>query len=431
MTEIAATSEDATSEAAPQPQRADFKRLMVFFALVYVVEGIGQSDGLISQPLNYYLKQVYQWTPVQITAFLTVLNLPWFLKPLYGIVSDFVPLFGSRRKAYLLLANGLAAAAYFSMAGAAAPNTLLLLLLLAVYGMAIASTISGAVLVENGQRFHASSTFVNQQWLWFEIAAIGVAFLGGALVQWLPPMGAVHAAALIAAAPPLLVIFATFVLIEEDKSTISLAGLKQSLRGLKTALAMRRLWVLALFLFFYYFSPGIDTPLYFYMTDHLQFSQAFIGALNSIGAFGWVVMAAIYGVFLRDLNAKALLNLTILLGVLATLAFLSMRDPVTAAFAQFVYGGASMMTAVATLGLAADLCPKHSEGFVYAAMVAVTNIAAAAADNVGSYLYEHVFNSALSPLILVAAGFTALNFVLVPFLKLDSEHLEPALLLRK
>jgi len=131
------------------------------------------------------------------------------------------------------------------------------------------------------------------------------------------------------------------------------------------------------------------------------------------------------------LNAKALLNLTILLGVLATLAFLSMRDPVTAAFAQFVYGGASMMTAVATLGLAADLCPKHSEGFVYAAMVAVTNIAAAAADNVGSYLYEHVFNSALSPLILVAAGFTALNFVLVPFLKLDSEHLEPALLLRK
>src|SRR5215467_14762210 len=103
MTEIAATSEAATSDVASPTQRADFKRLMLFFALVYVVEGIGQSDGLISQPLNYYLKQVYQWTPVQITAFLTVLNLPWFLKPLYGMASDFVPLFGSRRKAYLLL----------------------------------------------------------------------------------------------------------------------------------------------------------------------------------------------------------------------------------------------------------------------------------------------------------------------------------------
>src|ERR1051326_5685274 len=187
MTEIA-----ATPEAASPPQRADFKRLMVFFALVYLVEGIGQSDGLISQPLNYYLKQVYQWTPVQITAFLTVLNLPWFLKPLYGIVSDFVPLFGSRRKAYLLLANALAAAAYFSMAGAAAPNTILLLLLLAVYGMAIASTVAGAVLVENAQRFNAANTFVNQQNLWFEIAAIGVSLLGGALVQWLTPLSAVR-----------------------------------------------------------------------------------------------------------------------------------------------------------------------------------------------------------------------------------------------
>ena len=426
MSEIA-----ATSEVTSPPQRADFKRLMLFFALVYVVEAIGQSDGLISQPLNYYLKQVYQWTPVQITAFLTVLNLPWFLKPLYGIVSDFVPLFGSRRKAYLLLANALAAAAYFSMAGAVAPNTLLLLLLLAVYGMAIASTVAGAILVENGQRLHASSTFVNQQWLWFEIAAIGVSFLGGLLVQWLTPIGAVHAAALIAAVPPLLVIFAAFMLIEEEKSTMSVAGLKQSLHSLKDALSMRRLWVLALFLFFYYFSPGIDTPLYFYMTDHLQFSQAFIGALNSIGALGWVVTAALYGLFLRDLSAKALLNLTIAMGVVATLAFLLMRDPVTAAFAQFVYGGASMMTAVATLGLAADLCPKHSEGFVYAAMIAVTNIAAAAADNVGSFLYEHAFNSELYPLILVAAGFTAVNFVLVPFLKLGDEQPEPALLLRK
>ena len=135
--------------------------------------------------------------------------------------------------------------------------------------------------------------------------------------------------------------------------------------------------------------------------------------------------------FLRDWNAKPLLYLTIAVGVVATLAFLAMRDPLTAALAQFVYGGASMMTAVATLGLAADLCPKHSEGFVYAALLAVTNIAAAAADNAGSFLYERAFNNELSPLILVAAGFTAVNFVLVPFLRLDKEHPDTPPLLRK
>src|SRR5215471_19298240 len=134
---------------APE-ERSSIKRLMAFFALVYLVEGIGQTDSLISQPLNYYLKQVFQWTPVEIAAFLAVLNLPWIIKPVYGIVSDFVPLFGYRRKTYLIAANAAAAVAYFAAVIADAPSTLVFLLLLTAYGMAIASTLCGAILVENG-----------------------------------------------------------------------------------------------------------------------------------------------------------------------------------------------------------------------------------------------------------------------------------------
>src|SRR6204780_1685655 len=77
----------------PLPDRRPVARLLVFFALVYVVEGLGQVVGLISQPLNYYLKEVQGWTPVQVTAFVTVFNLPWIIKPVYGLISDFVPLF--------------------------------------------------------------------------------------------------------------------------------------------------------------------------------------------------------------------------------------------------------------------------------------------------------------------------------------------------
>ncbi|MFZ0608741.1 MAG: hypothetical protein WAM75_13835, partial [Xanthobacteraceae bacterium] len=87
--------------------------LLVFFSLVYLVEGLGQVVGLISQPLTYYLKQEHNWTPVQVTAFLTIFNLPWIIKPLYGMVSDFVPLFGYRRKSYLIVANVAAIAGYF------------------------------------------------------------------------------------------------------------------------------------------------------------------------------------------------------------------------------------------------------------------------------------------------------------------------------
>ena len=174
-------------------QRADIKRLMIFFALVYLTEGIGQTDGLIAQPLNYYLKQVYQWTPVQIAAFLTILNLPWFINPLYGLVSDFVPLFGYRRKTYLIAANGLAAAGYFLILQVSSPGGLVFLLLLTAYGMAIASTLCGALLVENGQKFDVCGAFVNQQWLWFNVATIFTSLAGGLLIEWLTPLSAVHA----------------------------------------------------------------------------------------------------------------------------------------------------------------------------------------------------------------------------------------------
>jgi hypothetical protein len=92
----------------PEPRR-QIRRLMLFFAAVYLVEGFGQTGGLIAQLLTYYLKEVYGWTPVKVTASLAVLTFPWVIKPVYGIVSDFVPLFGYRRKSYLILANAVAA----------------------------------------------------------------------------------------------------------------------------------------------------------------------------------------------------------------------------------------------------------------------------------------------------------------------------------
>ena len=414
MTEIT-----ATQALAPEIERSGVRRLMVFFAAVYLAEGICQSDGLISQPLNFYLKQVHGWTAVQVTAFLTVFNLPWFLKPLYGIVSDFVPLFGYRRKSWMLAANGAAAAGYVAVMTAAAPDALVVLLLVAVYGMAVVSTLSGAILVEAGQKLHASSRFVNQQWLWFNVAAVATSLIGGMLVQWLSPIDALHAAALMAGISPLAAIVCTLLLIEEDKSTISLAAMKTSLVSLAMALQTRQLWVVGGFLFFFYFSPGLDTPLYFFMTDRMKFSQSYIGVLNSINALGGIAAALIYAFALRKVSTRNMLYSSIAAGVTATLGFVLMLGPVSAAFLQFFYGAASMWTLVASLGLAADFCPRRAEAFGFAAMVAVTNISSAVADNVGSWLYQHLFGGEIAPLVVVAAGFTAVNFVLVPFLRLN------------
>ena len=150
---------------------------MLFFAIVYTVEGIGQAKvGVIWQPLTHYLKESQDWTPVQIAASLAVLDVPWVVKPLYGMLSDFLPLFGYRRRSYLLLANVGAIAAFLWTTQALTPAPIVFALLLTSIAMAASSTVCGALLVENGQKHSASAAFINQQWLWFNVAVMVATF---------------------------------------------------------------------------------------------------------------------------------------------------------------------------------------------------------------------------------------------------------------
>jgi MFS family permease len=406
----------------PPEDRLEVRRLMLFFGVVYVVEGIGQQAGLISQPLSYYLKQVFGWTPVQVTAYLTVLSLPWVIKPVWGIVSDFVPLFGYRRKAYLVLANLGAVAACVWITQATSPAALIIALSLTAYAMAISSTLCGAVLVENGQRYQASDKFVTQQWLWFNIAMMVSAFLGGQLIKWFSPASALHAAAAIIAIAPISVVLAAIFLIHEPRRPVALDELKRTFKSLLAALTLRDLWLIALFLFLYYLSPGLGTPLYFHLTDGLKFSQAYIGILGSIGSFGWIVGALFYRRFLGSLTSRTLLNLSILFGTATTAAFLLLHDQVSAAFIYFLSGASGMIAFIATLSLAADFCPQRAEGFSFAALMSVANLASVASDNIGSFLYEHAFARHLNSLIIVSAAFTALALVFVPLLRLKGKE---------
>ncbi|HTB42347.1 MAG TPA: hypothetical protein VK741_01880, partial [Acetobacteraceae bacterium] len=167
------------------------RRLMLFFAVVYTVEGIGQAKaGIVWQPLTYFLKTQYGWTALQIAASLSVLDVPWVVKPIYGLVSDFLPLFGYRRRSYLLLSNLAAVAAFAWVTQVMAPGAIVVALLLTSIAMAISSTLCGALLVENGQRHHASAAFVNQQWLWFNGAVAATSLAGGGLIEILSPAGA-------------------------------------------------------------------------------------------------------------------------------------------------------------------------------------------------------------------------------------------------
>jgi MFS family permease len=393
---------------------------MLFFAIVYVVEGIGQARvGIIYQPLNHYLKEI-GWTPLQVTAYIAVLNFPWIIKPVFGLVSDFVPLFGYRRKSYLIIASLCAIAGYAGIARLVEPTEFASLLLLTSYAMATASTLCGALLAENGQAFRLSSSFVSQQWLWFYIAIMASSFVGGELVERLSALSALQAAAGVVAVAPVAAVFATIFLLTERRSAASRAEMRLTFQSIVAALRSAKLYIVALFLFLYSFAPGFGTPLYFFMTDELRFSQAYIGVLGSIASAGWIAGALLHRWLLQKMSSKALLYLSIALGTLSAASFLLLTDEISAAVVNFANGVALMIATIASLTLAADYCPRRAEGFAFAGLMSIMNLADLLSSNVGAFLYERVFNNQLGPLIVVSAATTALAAVLVPLLRLEN-----------
>jgi len=400
----------------------DVGRLMLFFAIVFAVEGIGQGRvGIVLQPLTNFLK-ADGWTALQVTAYFGALNFPWIIKPLYGLVSDIVPLFGYRRTGYLMMASAGAAIAYAAVAWFDTPAGFALPLVLTAYAMATASTLCGALLAERGRSVERSSLFVGQQWLWFYVAIMASAFTGGLLVEHLSAAAAVKAAALIAAAAPLAILVATPLLLREPRTVATRQQARETLHGIAGALRSRMLYLVAAFLFLYAFAPGFGTPLYYHMTDRLGFSQAYIGVLGSIASAGWIAGALLHRWLAPRLGARALLYLSIVLGTASALSFLLLTDEISAALVNFANGIASMIATIASLTLAARHCPRRAEGFAFAGLMSVANLAEICSINVGAYLYEHVFDSRLGPLIVVSAATTALTLLLVPWLTAKSDH---------
>jgi BT1 family len=411
--------EKSVTPPASSSARSSMTRLLWFFALVYVAEG---SGGLISQPLNYYLKQVHDWTPLQISAYVTILNLPWMTKSLYGLVSDLIPLFGYRRKSYLLLANATAIVGLLLAIQLTVPDQLVFALLLTAFATAISSAVSGAVLVENGQQLHESGTFVNQQWLWYTISAMTVAVLGGQLVERFEPTTALHSAAAIAACAPLLVIFGTVFLVPEKKAPMNIQGMKYTLEELLDAFRGPRLWIIAAFIFLYYFSPGLSTPLYFVMTDSLKFSQAYIDSLGVVAGCGWILGSFLYRRYFWNIDAQEIAQPEYCdwdgewPGVLVSLERAGCR------YHKLLFG----------------LCRNadhrryaHARRRLFSARCGRLHFRSPHVNHqscdrvfqyLGSYLFTNVFDSKLAPLVVLSAGFTAFAFVLVPLLQLGDKR---------
>ncbi|XP_020876680.1 probable folate-biopterin transporter 2 isoform X2 [Arabidopsis lyrata subsp. lyrata] len=66
-------------------------------------QGFGYSLGRVAT--DYYMKDVQKVQPSKSQALTTITRIPWIIKPLWGILTDVVPINGFHRRPYFILAG--------------------------------------------------------------------------------------------------------------------------------------------------------------------------------------------------------------------------------------------------------------------------------------------------------------------------------------
>ena len=131
-------------------------------AVVVVVVGIlsttlSQAQLLAHIPLQNLLKNELHVDRAANAAFFFWIGLAWYFKPLAGILTDAFPLFGSRRKSYILISTVLATLSWFGLWFTPHEyNKLLWMCIVLDVFMVVASTVVGAYLVEIAQAISGS-----------------------------------------------------------------------------------------------------------------------------------------------------------------------------------------------------------------------------------------------------------------------------------
>lgn len=387
------------------------RRLTLLFAIVYFAQGM---IYLPDQVVAIVFKE-RGLSAGQLATFTWITTVPWFIKPVYGLLSDFVPLFGTRRRSYFMINAGLAAAAALAVSfmPGASYWTLTTLITLLWLGVGFTDVLTDALMVETGKPLGLTGVFQSVQWGALGAASVLVGVLGGYLAERRALAGVF---ALVACFPMVSLLMAVFA-VRERPARPDLEGLRETGRAVRRALGSRELWLVAGFIFFFSFSPSFGPAFFYYETDTLGFSQQFIGTLTSLGAAASILGALVYAPLSRRFSLKRIIIWSIGASVVGTLAYLAYRDKPSAVVITLVFGAVGMTTQLAFMDLAAKACPRHVEATFFALLMSVYNVAMRSSEWTGAHLYDLV---GYTSLVLISTLFTAAVWLLVPLVPIDA-----------
>lgn len=375
-------------------------------SLVYFNQGIG---SLTSQPLFFYLKETLKLNVSTMMDLSSLLTIPWMIKPLYGWLSDAFPLWGYRRKSYMIASGilGVITALWIGLSPMLPLLALYTLLIFDALGGAMKDVAMDGIMVEEGRRRNITGKIQSIQWGSLTLAMVITGIAGGYIAEHFD----YHLSFLLIAIFPAMVAGLAFFYREQP------AARQPSAVSLKTILENKPLLLAMLFLFLFWFSPSFGVPVQVKIRDELHFSRFAMGALSTLGSAFSILGAAWYWKNSQGLDIKKWLTISVIVSGLSTFAYLYLT-PASIIVYTVLFGTFSMAIQLIVMDFAARICPKGSEATTFALITSVLNFGTFLSNRVGGRLYDW---AGYQNLVLISGVATLLCLPLIRFLKVEQE----------
>ena len=366
---------------------------LIAILLIYFVQGI---LGLARLAVSFFLKDELGMSPAEVSAMLGVVALPWIIKPVFGFMSDGLPIFGYRRRPYIVLSGLLGMSAWVSLATIVhTPLAATGAIALSSLGLAVSDVIADSLVVERARKESVTDAGSLQSLSWGASALGGLitAYLSGSLLQHF----STQTIFLISASFP-LILSATAWLIAEEKTTkrTDFETVKDQLKQLRQAVSQKTIWLPAAFLFLLQATPSSDSAFFFFTTNELGFPPEFLGRVRLVTSIAALAGVWLFQRFLKTVPFRVIfgwstviasaLGMTTLLLVTHANRALGIDDQ------WFSIGDSLILTVIGQIAympvlvLSARLCPPGVEATLFALLMSLTNLAGIVSHEGGALL---------------------------------------------
>jgi hypothetical protein len=372
---------------------------------------LAQSSDL-ALPLRNMLTEELKEPLRAISLFFAIVAVPWYFKIVVGLLSDSIPLFGTRRRHYLLVSATLAGALWLSAGYISRSYLALLATFFAMEAMlVVGSTIVGGLLVEAGQRLGAAGRLVAARIFVETTCTIIAGPVAGALAGVPFSMAAAVGGLIAFSMAPIV-----FILLKEPTTaTYEVSAIADVYHELRGILGSRALWEAAVFLLIAAVPQAFPTVLWDFQKHVLKFDDMTIGYLLAAEGAGGVLASIVYGWVYPRLRLRYLLAMGILCSAFGSIGYLFYRSVPTAIAIDTANGFLTTLWVLAMMETAVWVTPRRAAAAGFALLMSAVNIGAAIGDVLASSLVDWRVVS-FAGIAVLYSGATVVILAIVPLL---------------